>query len=128
LTRRKERGGRRVHHGRMIRWPLALATIVLAATAAWAVDGVPPSDARLDPQRGALLYEQSCGECHTTQPHWREKRVVHDWPELLFQVERWQRVAGRGWTAREIEDVAAYLNGRFYQVPCPRAGCLGKPA
>jgi len=79
-----------------------------------------------DLKRGALLYEAGCGECHTTQPHWREKRIVKTWPELLFQVERWQRVGGRGWSAEEIRDVAAYLNREFYRMPCPVAGCGGK--
>jgi len=80
---------------------------------------------RADAARGALLYEASCGECHTTQAHWREKHVVKTWPELLFQVERWQHIAGRGWSAREIEDVAAYLNQHFYRMRCPVAGCEG---
>ena len=61
-------------------------------------------------------------------PPTREKHILKTWPELLFQVERWQRVAGRGWTASEIEDVAAYLNHRFYRVTCKPAGCLAEPA
>lgn len=112
----------------MTRAAFVLASLLALACVGRAADGAAPESGMLDAQRGGLLYDESCGECHTTQPHWREKRLVHAWPELLFQVERWQRVAGRGWTAQEIEDVAAYLNGRFYRMPCPKTGCLGKAA
>jgi hypothetical protein len=99
---------------------LAMAAVGIAAEGADAPN-------RADAHRGGLLYEAACGECHTTQAHWREKHIVTTWPELLFQVERWQRVAGRGWSAQEIEDVAAYLNARFYRMPCPRTGCNAQP-
>ena len=118
-----------MHVGNMkLRMFLLLLFAALLAAAAIAADPAPAERARLNPDRGHLLYDAACGECHTTQPHWRDKRIVKTWPELLFQVERWQRVAGRGWTASEIEDVAAYLNHRFYRVSCKPAGCLAAPA
>ena len=40
-----------------------------------------------DAQRGALLYENVCGACHTAQLHWREKHLVHSWSDLVYQVE-----------------------------------------
>ena len=110
---------------------MLLATIVAVATLGSPAHTGPgdrsaATQGALDVKRGALLYEDGCGECHTTRQHWREKHLVRTWPELLFQVERWQRVEGRGWTREEIEDVAAYLNGRFYRLECPVAGCLNK--
>ena len=78
-----------------------------------------------DEQRGRLLYETACVACHTTQAHWRDKRVVRSWSDLLGQVTRWQQNAGQNWSAHEIVDVAAHLNDRFYKLPCPVAGCGG---
>ena len=75
-----------------------------------------------DPRRGELLYDTACLACHTTQPHWRDKRIVQSWPALLAEVSRWQRVAGQNWSDAEIRDVADYLNRRFYKLPAPERG------
>lgn len=76
-----------------------------------------------DAGRGQLLYETACAGCHTEQAHWREQRLVRDWTSLIEQVTRWQRTTGQNWRAEEIEDVAAYLNDRYYRVPCPVRTC-----
>jgi mono/diheme cytochrome c family protein len=81
-----------------------------------------------DAARGELLYGTACAACHTTQAHWRDKRVVHSWGDLIYQVTRWQGVAGQNWSAQEVADVAAYLNRRFYGLPCPTPGCTGPSA
>jgi mono/diheme cytochrome c family protein len=82
-----------------------------------------PARAMADPARGQLLYQTACATCHTEQAHWRDKSMVRDWPGLIHQVARWQKVAGQTWRPEEIEDVAAYLNRRFYQLSCPLPGC-----
>jgi mono/diheme cytochrome c family protein len=82
----------------------------------------------VDAARGELLYQTACAACHTTQAHWRDKRVVRSWGDLVFQVTRWQQVAGQNWSADQVADVAAYLNRRFYGLPCPAPGCLGPSA
>jgi len=90
-----------------------------------------PVSARLtsaDAQRGRLLYETYCNACHTTEAHWRDKHVVKSWADLIYQVTRMQSNAGQSWSAAEIDDVAAYLNGAFYKVPCPTEGCQGPEA
>jgi hypothetical protein len=99
---------------------LGVAACLILGPVPWAAESE-----RADATRGSLLYDTACGACHTTQAHWRDKRLVHSWPELLSQVESWQRVAGQGWSRSKIEDVAAYLNQRFYHLPCPVAGCAG---
>jgi mono/diheme cytochrome c family protein len=81
-----------------------------------------------DAARGQLLYETACAACHTTQAHWRDKRVVRSWGDLVYQVTRWQSVAGQNWSADEVGDVAAYLNRRFYGLSCPTPGCMGPSA
>lgn len=97
----------------------ALLTALLLASS-------PPVFA--DAERGALLYDGACGQCHTTQPHWRDQHLVHSWDDLLKQVQRWQRVAGQSWSDEDVRDVASYLNGRFYHVPCTDKGCTGREA
>jgi mono/diheme cytochrome c family protein len=84
-----------------------------------------PEQSMADVSRGRLLYRNTCATCHSEQAHWREKSVVHTWSGLLFQVTRWQNIAGQQWRPQDIEDVAAYLNRRFYQLPCPVPGCAG---
>jgi mono/diheme cytochrome c family protein len=71
--------------------------------------------------RGELLYTTHCIACHTTQVHWRDKRLVKDWASLQGQVFRWQNNTGLGWTVEDINEVARYLNAQFYRFPEPGA-------
>ena len=106
--------------GRMRAFGLIAIFLALAACSAPPPQPVAPqpvATAGPDAKRGELLYETACIQCHTTQAHWRDKRLVRDWPGLLHQVNRWQAVAGQNWHAEEIEDVAEYLNQRFYKLP-----------
>jgi hypothetical protein len=48
--------------------------------------------------------------------------LVHSWGDLVYQVNRWQGVAGLNWSATDINDVATYLNERFYRLPGPAPG------
>ncbi len=73
-----------------------------------------------DTVRGALLYDTACVQCHTTQAHWRDKSIVASWETLVAEVSRWQKISGQRWSDGEIQDVAAYLNQRFYKMPAPR--------
>jgi hypothetical protein len=75
-----------------------------------------------DVERGRLLYENTCNGCHTTQPHWRDQRLVKTWDDLVAQVSRWQANAHAGWSDAEIRDVASFLNARFYRLPCDACG------
>lgn len=103
-----------------------IATLLLAGCTAGAPrEATGPA---ADAARGQLLYETACAACHTTQAHWRDKRVVRSWGDLIFQVTRWQQVAGQNWEADQVADVAAYLNRRFYGLPCPTPGCTGPSA
>ncbi|HEX6266783.1 MAG TPA: cytochrome C [Burkholderiales bacterium] len=109
-----------------MRFALVAAMFFLAACTA----GAPQEAAgpAADAARGELLYGTACAACHTTQAHWRDKRVVRSWGDLVFQVTRWQQAAGQNWSADEVADVAAYLNRRFYGLPCPTPGCTGPSA
>jgi hypothetical protein len=102
---------------------------LLCAVALAAGCASPPPEMPAQPvvnaDRGGALYRDECNACHTAQVHWREKHLVQTWDDLLFQVSRWQRVAGLAWSRDDIADTAAYLNATFYDLPCPVAGCRG---
>jgi cytochrome c len=104
----------------------AVASVVAAIALVLAQGYGAPARAEkraADEGRGRLLYETACIACHTTQAHWRDKSIVRSWPELLYQVDRWQRNAGQKWISSDIVDVAAHLNNQFYKLPCPVSGC-----
>jgi len=84
--------------------PLYAALAVLAQSS-----DQPPSS------QGALLYDRHCIACHSTQIHWREKKLATDWASLVHQVRRWQANTGLGWSDEEVDDVARYLNSTIYK-------------
>ena len=99
----------------MTRAPLLLlAVLQLAALPLHA-----QAPALAPPGRGELLYTTHCIACHTTQVHWRDKRVVTDFASLVAQVGRWQKSTGLDWGSEEVLDVARYLNGTIYRFPDP---------
>ena len=65
--------------------------------------------------RGELLFSTHCIFCHTTQVHWRDKRLATDWTSLRFQVRRWQDNAGLAWNEADIREVTMYLNESIYR-------------
>jgi len=67
--------------------------------------------------RGELLYATHCIACHTTQVHWRDRRLVIDYPTLVAQVVRWQGNSGLAWTNEEVREVARYLDATYYHLP-----------
>lgn len=67
--------------------------------------------------RGELLYSTYCVSCHTTQVHWRDKRLATDWPSLRAQVHRWESNIGMNWSDDDIVAVARYLNEHYYRFP-----------
>ena len=64
--------------------------------------------------RGELLYSTYCTGCHTTQVHWREKRLATDWTSLKSQVRRWQENVGLAPDDDDIVAIATYLNTLYY--------------
>lgn len=65
--------------------------------------------------RGQLLYTTHCVTCHTTQMHWRNGKLAHDWDSLKLQVSRWQGTAGLQWDDADIVEVTRYLNDAIYR-------------
>lgn len=114
----------------------ALLTLGVLSAALWTLPTVSarddtPSGATLsavDLNRGRALYDAACDACHTQNIHWRDKRLASSWDTLVREVKRWQGNTGRGWKQDEIHDVSAYLNERFYHLPCPADLCTEKQA
>ena len=69
--------------------------------------------------RGELLYATHCVACHTTQVHWRDRRLATDWNSLQAQVVRWQAAGSLNWSDDDIVAVTQHLNERFYGFKTP---------
>ncbi len=96
--------------------PLAcrgVATLVCAV----ALCGFAAGASGGDFERGRLLYDNHCRQCHESRAHLRERRKAFSRAALGYQVDRWQRVLGLGWGREEIADVVEYLNQRYYHYP-----------
>jgi len=94
------------------RWRMAL--LAACVTSSLPVCAQSPSTR---PSQGELLYSTHCVGCHTTQVHWREKKLANNWTSLKAQVSRWQANSGLGWRDAEIVEVARYLNDLYYHFP-----------
>jgi mono/diheme cytochrome c family protein len=92
--------------------------IALVAILAW-----PGAVAAGNADRGRLLYEAGCKGCHADSVHGREKRAATDFPSVRAWVRRWSANLGLSWTESDMDDVAAYLNVRYYRFACPPPDC-----
>lgn len=69
-----------------------------------------------DIERGKLLYETHCGECHYERVHDRLRSDVKDLSDLRDTVWRWaQKTKKRSFSLDELDDIAAYLNASHYR-------------
>ena len=101
-----------------MRW---MGLVLLMGAAAVAHAQSPPSNSR-----GELLYTTHCVGCHTTQIHWRDRKLASDWASLTAQVDRWQKNASLGWSGEDVEAVVRYLNAAYYHLPAPAVGSIGE--
>jgi hypothetical protein len=70
-------------------------------------------------ERGRLLYENHCTSCHESVVHIRDNRQAKSLGEVYWQTTRWAVERELDWRYEEINDVARYLNTRFYQFEAP---------
>ncbi len=67
-----------------------------------------------DIQRGRLLYENHCVECHDDRAHYRNNRRANSLGEVHQWVIRWSTHLKLDWSGDERNDVAEYLYQRYY--------------
>jgi hypothetical protein len=100
----------------------------LIASLAFGFSSVSVPVSAADARRGGTLYEIRCKACHEDSVHNRNTRKSKSFDALRAQVLRWSVEAGGVWTADEIDDVARYLNERYYHFPCPQIMCKADQA
>jgi mono/diheme cytochrome c family protein len=91
---------------------LAVAAFALAGTASAA-----------DPARGRALYEAQCKGCHNESVHNDNSRKARNFEEARARVADFAGQLKTHWTAAQTDDVAVYLNERYYNFPCPPKLC-----
>jgi mono/diheme cytochrome c family protein len=91
---------------------LAVAAFALAGTASAA-----------DPARGRALYEAQCKGCHNESVHNDNSRKARNFEAARARVADFSAQLKTGWTGAHIDDVAVYLNERYYSFPCPPKLC-----
>ena len=71
-----------------------------------------------DADRGKLLYETHCGDCHYERVHERDRgrSSVATLADLRDEVARRAAQTGRPFTLEDLEDIAAYLNRSHYRL------------
>jgi mono/diheme cytochrome c family protein len=114
----------------LMRIRLSVRLFILISAAACAQAGAqvtPPLRVAPPPgmSQGELLYTTHCVGCHTTEVHWREKKIAKDWRTLVGEVRRWQTNIKLSWGDEEIGAVAHYLNGAFYHFQEPEEKKIG---
>jgi hypothetical protein len=77
--------------------------------------------------RGELLYSTHCIGCHTTQIHWRDKKLATDWISLKEQVRRWSSNTGLAWREDDLQLVTRHLNTLYYHFPVAGGQIGGSP-
>jgi len=94
-----------------------LKQVVFALCLFWGTHALAHAQSKQGESRGELLYATHCSACHTSEIHWRERKLATDWSSLKVQVRRWQANIGLDWNEQEIADVAHYLNALHYGFP-----------
>ena len=106
---------------------VALAGCLLAVSLFWSGIAVALTAPNTVESRGELLYSTHCTGCHTTQIHWRDKRLATDWGTLKEQVLRWSSNTGQAWDEDDVLKVTQHLNELYYHFPMGNGQIGGSP-
>lgn len=98
------------------------------AVLALSLAGLSGAQAAANAERGKVLYETRCSACHESSVHKRSARKAKTFDALRAQVLRWSAEVGGSWSGDEIDDLALYLNQRYYRLPCPQSICRANQA
>ena len=64
--------------------------------------------------RGQLLYENHCKECHNDSVHNRNHSKAQSVEDIQQWVLRWSKNLKLDWKKQDVDMVSDYLNQRFY--------------
>lgn len=76
-----------------------------------------------DAERGRMLYDLRCGECHSESVHGRAQRDARSFGDVLAYVVRWSSQVNTSWRSEDINDVAKYVNDTYYGFKCEAPAC-----
>lgn len=111
---------------RALRGVMGMGALTIAAAALLAVTRIAGAQVIVgqeDLARGQTLYETHCGGCHDRSVHGRAVRSARTYEEIRAYVVRWQKEAGLSWKPDDVDAVTAFLNERYYRLPCPTTVC-----
>ena len=66
--------------------------------------------------RGEALYNNHCKECHEGLAHMRPGSRISSRNEIRSWVASWSVHSGLQWSSEEVEDVADFLNRKYYHL------------
>ena len=104
---------------------MKITIVVMVMALTFAAPLVAGQSSGVGDPRGKLLYSTYCIGCHTTQMHWREKKLATNWGSLRYQVRHWQENVAPGLAEEDITAIARYLNDLYYHFPTTDAGQRG---
>jgi mono/diheme cytochrome c family protein len=99
--------------------PVARRALLGLATCATVLAAPLASAQSPDALRGQRLYETACVTCHAESVHSRRQKTARSIADVREYVTRWAKVVNAPWTTEDVEDVATYLNERYYRFVCP---------
>jgi mono/diheme cytochrome c family protein len=97
----------------MTRWQIQVLVTCTFSSLLAAAQTAP----QISEPRGELLYSTYCTGCHTTEVHWRDKKLATSWVTLKEQVRRWSTNTGLAWGEGDILAVTRHLNTLYYHFP-----------
>ena len=66
--------------------------------------------------RGEALYKNHCEECHEALAHTRKGSRINSMGDIRSWVASWSVHSKLGWSSEDVEDVANFLNNKFYHL------------
>lgn len=98
-----------------------LVALVLITSLSGLFTGTVSADSRqlkssnIDKPRGQLLYETHCIACHDNSVHNRNPRKADSVGKIKYWVTRWSTELKLNWSSSDIDEVAKYLNSKYYK-------------
>lgn len=88
---------------------------LIFAAVAWASLNAGDISAQ-DVGQGRELYEGRCRDCHKEAPYGKGPAKAQSLESVRAMAKLWDSISpGTLWTSRDLDDVVAYLNQKFYR-------------